>query len=88
LSAFEYGWPDLARWCFVCPRRTRGVAAEPAYELLMKHRGDLADALSVPDSRNDRSDLGTVFVRRRAAFEQPIGSASLIARSTAVARAL
>jgi hypothetical protein len=36
----------------------------------MKHRGYLVDALSVPDPRNDRSDLGTVFVRWGAAFEQ------------------
>lgn len=37
----------------------------------MKNRGDLFNALSVHDPRNKCSDLGTVLVRRCAAFEQP-----------------
>lgn len=49
---------------------TGGVVAEPTQELLMKHRSYLVDALSVHSPRNERSDLGTAFVRGFAAFEQ------------------
>jgi hypothetical protein len=50
---------------------TGSVLTEPTQELLTKHRSSLVNALSVDDSRNNRSDLGTVLVRGCAAFEQP-----------------
>jgi len=67
---FQQSIPNSTRRPFVGLARAGGLRAEPAHKLVMKHRSDLVAALRVHHSRNDRSDLGAIFVRGCAAFEQ------------------